>query len=91
MGLGAAVNHDWKFILAGRNPGLGLKENFLVDYANNPFEEDQKALPGNDEIKEKMKVYIQKYDTITPSVPEVPYGKGKAGFVAPREWKVTKP
>ena len=91
LGLGAAVNHDWKFILAGRNPGLGLKENFLVDYANNPFEEDQKALPGNDEIKEKMKVYIQKYDTITPSVPEVPYGKGKAGFVAPREWKVTKP
>lgn len=91
LGVGAAVNHDWKFIIAGRNPGLGLKEDFLVDYRNNPYEEDGKAVPGNDKVKEKMRVYIEKYDTITPSVPEIPYGKGKIGFVAPKEWKVTKP
>lgn len=91
LGVGAAVNHDWKLILAGRNPGLGLTEDFLVDYAHNPYEEDEKLRPGNEDVKEKMRAYIEKYDTITPSVPEVPYGKGRAGFVAPKEWKVTKP
>ena len=31
-----------------------------------------------------------KYNTITNSIQEVTYGKGRDGFKAPKEWKVVR-
>ena len=90
LGVGAAVNRDWKMILAGRNPGLGLKKDFLSDMNGNPYEKGNN-IEGNEDVAEKMKSFIIQYDTITPAQKELPYGFGKEGFKAPEEWKVTKP
>lgn len=45
---------------AGRNSGLGLTSDFLVDYAANPFKEDQKMMLGNEGMKATMRAYIEK-------------------------------
>lgn len=90
LGVGAAVNRDWKMILAGRNPGLGLKKDFLSDMNDNPYEKGNN-FEGNEDVAEEMKSFIIQYDTITPAQKELPYGFGKEGFKAPKEWKVTKP
>lgn len=90
LGVGAAVNRDWKMILAGRNPGLGLKQDFLVDMNADPYENGN-DIKGHEDIAQEMKSFIIQYDTITPSIKELPYGYGRKGFKAPKEWKVTRP
>lgn len=90
LGVGAAVSRDWKMILAGRNPGLGLEKDFFVDMRSNPYEKGN-DMEGHESIAEEMKPFIIQYDTITPIQKELPYGYGKKGFKAPKEWKVTKP
>ena len=44
----------------------------------------------NEKIVKALYEVALKYDTITPCIPEVPYGKGRDGFKAPKEWKVVR-
>lgn len=48
------------------------------------------ASNGNEQIVRSLYQVALKYDTITPCLPEIPYGKGREGFKAPVEWKVTR-
>lgn len=89
LGCGAVVNKDYKLIRKGVKPGLNLPENFLVDYKSDPYEK-MNSRAGNEEIVKSLRQVAIKYDTITPCIPEVPYGKGRAGFKAPKEWKITR-
>ena len=70
-------------------PGLDLKQDFLVDYKTDPYEK-KNASAGNEKIVKALYEVALKYDTITPCIPEVPYGKGRDGFKAPKEWKEKK-
>lgn len=90
LGCGAVVNQDWKLILPGKNGAMKLQEPYLVDYRKKDLERENHA-PGNEDKVRQLSRVALKYDTITPAYPEVPYGKGKENFVAPKEWKVTKP
>ena len=89
LGHGAVVNKDYKLIRKGMKPGLDLKQDFLVDYKTDPYEK-KNASAGNEKIVKALYEVALKYDTITPCVPEVPYGKGRDGFKAPKEWKVVR-
>ena len=89
LGHGAVVNKDYKLIRKGMKPGLDLKQDFLVDYKTDPYEK-KNASAGNEKIVKALYEVSLKYDTITPCVPEVPYGKGRDGFKAPKEWKVVR-
>ncbi|MGM9739785.1 MAG: arylsulfatase, partial [Candidatus Cryptobacteroides sp.] len=90
LGVGAAVNRQWKMVLAGRNDGMKLKEDMFIDIEKDPSEE----LPYNgytDKSAEKaLREMILEYDAIKPYYKEIPYGQGKDGFKAPFEWIVTK-
>lgn len=86
---GAVVNKDYKLIRKGRKPGLNLPQDFLVDYQTDPYEK-KNASNGNEQIVRSLYQVALKYDTITPCLPEIPYGKGREGFKAPVEWKVTR-
>ena len=89
LGHGAVVNKDYKLIRKGMKPGLDLKQDFLVDYKTDPYEK-KNASAGNEKIVKALYEVALKYDTITPFIPEVPYGKGRDGFKAPKEWKVVR-
>lgn len=89
LGCGAVVNKDYKLIRKGVKPGMNLPENFLVDYKSDPYEK-KNARVGNEQIVKSLVKEAIKYDTITPCIPEIPYGKGREGFKAPKEWKVVK-
>ena len=89
LGHGAVVNKDYKLIRKGMKPRLDLKQDFLVDYKTDPYEK-KNASAGNEKIVKALYEVALKYDTITPCIPEVPYGKGRDGFKAPKEWKVVR-
>lgn len=89
LGHGAVVNKDYKLIRKGMKPGLDLKQDFLVDYKTDPYEK-KNASAGNEKIVKALYEVALKYDTITSCIPEVPYGKGRDGFKAPKEWKVVR-
>lgn len=91
LGCGAVVNKNHKLIKKSGNPGMRLANNFLVDYKTDPYErKNARANEGNQQIIKRLSLIAEKYDTITPCLPEVPYGKGKKGFTAPKEWKVAR-
>ena len=89
LGHGAVVNKDYKLIRKGMKPGLDLKQDFLVDYKTDPYEK-KNASAGNEKIVKALYEVALKYDTITPCIQEVPYGKGRDGLKAPKEWKVVR-
>ncbi|MFI3260071.1 MAG: sulfatase-like hydrolase/transferase [Rikenellaceae bacterium] len=89
LGCGAVVSEGYKLIRPDFNSRMKLKQNYLVDYANDPYEANDASQGNEKEVARLLKVAI-KYDTITPSIPERPYDEGKKGFVAPKEWRVTK-
>jgi arylsulfatase B len=90
LGVGAAVNSNYKMILAGHNKKMQLKKDFLAYYPNDKYETTSRIADHKPEAK-RLKEYIISYDTITPAVKELPYGQGNKGFVAPHEWKIIKP
>lgn len=90
LGCGAVVNADWKLVIPGRNEQMKINAPFLVDYRKGGNEKENYA-KENARVVARLNEIITRYDTITPTYPEVPYGKGKEGFVAPKEWEVTKP
>ncbi|MFA6591915.1 MAG: sulfatase-like hydrolase/transferase [Bacteroidales bacterium] len=90
LGVGAAVNNNYKMILAGKNKRLGLTEDFFTDIVSNP-REDLSLSGGPASEKDRLRKVIESGDAIVPVTPELPYDYGKKGFVTPFEWKVTKP
>lgn len=90
LGVGAGVNSQYKMILAGKSERLGLKEDFITDIIANPGEKNK--LAGSDDQKaiDHLRKVIEEGDAIVPVHPEIPYGQGQKGFVAPKEWKLTE-
>lgn len=90
LGCGAAVSDDYKMILGGRNGAMKLDDDYLVYYPSDTYEA-RNQIAGHRMEAERLRRFIHRYDTIRPAHPELPYGHGKQGFKAPKEWRVTKP
>ena len=90
LGCGAVVNNRGKFVCAEHNTALKLKSDWYSAYAEDPYE-SANGIAAHREEADRMKAIAEKYDAIVPYVPEQEYGKGKEGFTAPKEWRVTKP
>lgn len=86
LGCGAVVSQDYKLIKK-KYSHLNIKNNFLVDYKNDPFERKNAFNEYPDIVKRLSKVALR-YDTITPCIPEVRYGRAPKGFKAPKEWNI---
>lgn len=88
LGLGAMVNENYKLILPEfNNNNLKLKAPYLVDYAVDPYEAQNNA-PRNPRELERLRERIKEYEAIVPFRPEMEYGAGREGFVAPKEWQL---
>lgn len=90
LGCGAAVCDDCKLVLEGRNPKMKIDSDFLVYYPEDAYETTNRIAEHAVEA-ERLRSFIRCYDTIRPAHEELPYGYGKEGFKAPKEWRVTKP
>ena len=90
LGVGAGVNSRYKMILAGKSERLGLKEDFITDIIANPGEKNKLAGSDDQKAVDHLRKVIEEGDAIVPVHPEIPYGQGQKGFVAPKEWKLTE-
>ena len=90
LGCGAAVCDDCKLILQNGNRSMKLSSDYLVYYPEDAYEA-RNDLAAHQAEAERLRAFILRYDTIRPSHREIPYGKGREGFKAPKEWRVVKP
>lgn len=89
LGLGAVVTNQWKFIEAGHNKALNIKENQLFRIDKDPYEKNN-LLNSNLKIANDFLKFVQRYDTIKPARPLPSYDEGHKGFKPPKEWKPTE-
>jgi arylsulfatase B len=91
IGCGTIVNQDYKLILPGQNSQMkGVNEDFFISYKDDPYEK-KNSKDANPQEMARLKKLVLEYDALPSAVGEVDFGAGKEGFVAPIEWKVTKP
>jgi len=89
LGCGAIVNNNYKVILKEGSKGMRLQKDFLVYYPEDNYEKKNNAKNYPEELN-RLKKIAESYDSIIPPFKVLPYGHGREGFVAPKEWKVTK-
>lgn len=88
LGYGAIIQSPWKLVKAhSGNPRMKEKEDVLFDLFMDPSERDN--------IKKKHHgIYLQlsrdvkPFDNIKPAHSVPPYGQGRSGFVAPKDWVI---
>jgi arylsulfatase B len=90
LGSGAIVGHNWKLIEASdKNPKMELKKDQLFKISADMSEKANVAGQYPNDYQ-KLKQDIEKYNAIKPSKEVPPYGEGRKGFVAPKEWQIKK-
>lgn len=90
LGSGAIVTNEWKLIVAsGKNPKMQLQEDHLFRIADDGSEKENVA-KQYPQVCEALKVQVVEYDGIKSDVTVPPYGEGRDGFKAPREWVIEK-
>ncbi len=90
LGSGAIVNNDWKLIKAGSdNPKMDVKEDQLFHISMDPSEK-KNVRNQQAETYKKLKAELDQFDAIKSDVTVPPFGEGRKGFVAPKEWLIKK-
>ena len=91
LGCGAIVNQDYKLILPGQNNSMrDVKEDYFISYKDDPYEK-KNSKDVNPQEMARLKKLVLEYDALPAAVDELNQGAGRENFVAPKEWKVTKP
>jgi len=92
LGCGTIVNQDYKFILPGHNLQWmeDVTEDYFISYREDPYEKKNSKEANLQEMARLKKLVIE-YDALPAAVEELEFLDGMEGFVAPHEWKVTKP
>lgn len=89
LGYGAIVNQDWKLIKATTDaPKMNLEEDVLFRISEDPYEKEN-VIAGNRQIYERLNQLVKPFDAIEVDNPVLPWGKGREGFKAPKEWNIT--
>lgn len=88
LGSGAIVTNDWKLIVpSDKNPKMQLQEDHLFRIADDESEKENVARQYP-QICEALKAQVAQFDAIKSEVTVPPYGEGRDGFKAPREWMI---
>lgn len=90
LGSGAMVNKEWKLIEGpSSNPHMKLNTDQLI-HISVDVSEKKDVKDVQSAIYKAMKKELEKFNSISSSVTVPPYGEGRKGFVAPKEWKIEK-
>ncbi|MEL7587449.1 MAG: arylsulfatase [Prolixibacteraceae bacterium] len=87
LGCGALIENNRKIIRAGKNPKMDLSHDVLFDLHADPYEKNDLS-DKYTELKNRLIRDVAKYDSIRPAREVPPYGEGRKGFVAPKEWNI---
>lgn len=88
LGSGAILHDEWKLITAsGLNPKMQLREDHLFQIEKDPSEK-QNLVRQHPEVCVDLRKQLAVYDSIAPEVTVPPYGKGREGFKAPKNWVI---
>jgi arylsulfatase B len=90
LGHGAIIHSPWKLVKAhAGNPAMKEKEDILFNILKDPTE--QKNLKDSHlKIYEQLAKAVKPFDEIKPARQVPPYGQGRKGFVAPKNWVITR-
>lgn len=90
LGYGSILFDRWKLVKGNNgNNRMKNKEDQFFQILLDPTESSNKK----SEFPEEYKSMLQKvngYDAIKPAKSVPPYGKGRQGFKAPKDWKIVK-
>lgn len=88
LGYGAIVNNNWKLVKANAgNPRMKHPEDVLFNISKDPSEKTN-VKKSNPAVYKKLSTEVAVFDSIKPEVAVPPYGEGRQGFKAPKEWKI---
>lgn len=91
LGRSVIVNQDYKLLLPNDNPSMkDLTEAYFVSFKDDPYEA-RNSKEANVKEKARLKKLVLAYDALPQIQEEIDYETGRESFVAPPEWKVTKP
>ncbi|MFI2743660.1 arylsulfatase [Zhouia sp. PK063] len=88
LGYGSLIYDNWKLITAhAGNAQMKARKNQFFNVVTDPSEK-RNIISSNPKKVHILKGLLQKYDSIKPLQTVPPYGKGRATFIAPKEWKI---
>jgi arylsulfatase B len=91
LGYGAMVNRHWKLIKRTTDaPKMDLEKDMLFHISKDPFETED-VLTDNKQVYENLNRLVTEFDTIEVDNPVPPWGEGREGFNAPKEWNHLTP
>ncbi|MEJ7676252.1 MAG: hypothetical protein WKF59_27000 [Chitinophagaceae bacterium] len=89
LGHGAIIHGDWKLIKDMGIPKMQMKEGDMLFNIPPDYSEKNNLKGSNPGMYNKLMAEVAPYDAI--KAPKEILSKGpKKGFVAPKDWKITK-
>jgi arylsulfatase B len=90
LGYGSIISNQWKLVKANSgNEKMKASDDMLFEIIKDPFEEKNVRL-AHPEIYKQLNAMVSEFDAIKSSLQVLPYGEGRKGFKAPKEWKITR-
>lgn len=90
LGYGSIIRNQWKLVKANSgNNKMVHTEDMLFNILADPSEKKDVKVQYPD-IYRQLNELVATYDEIKPAVEVPPYGQGRKGYKAPREWKITE-
>lgn len=88
LGYGSIISNQWKLVKAhAGNPKMEHGQDVLYNIMADPSEQkDLRA--SNPQVYESLNKLVSGYDSIKSAVAVPPYGQGRKGYKAPKEWKI---
>lgn len=88
LGHGAIMHGKWKLVKAhAGNPAMKQKKNLLFNIIKDTAERSN-VIDEYPDIYKQLNKALVPFENIKPAHKVPPYGKGRKGFVAPKEWKI---
>lgn len=88
LGYGSIIFNQWKLIKAhSGSPKMTQENDLLFNIMVDPSEKNDLS-KTNPAMFEKLKKMVADYDAIKPAVTVPPYGQGRKGFKAPKDWMI---
>jgi len=90
LGYGSILFDEWKLVKSNSgNNRMKNKEDQFFQILVDPTESQNKKSEFPSEYKDLLQK-VESYDSIKPEKSVPPYGEGRKGFKAPKDWKIVK-
>ncbi len=92
LGYGTLIaDNRWKLVKAeSGNPRMDIKEDFLFDIQQDPYEKKDLKTQHPAIYRQMLKQVNQVYETIQSQVSVPSYDTGRENFEAPKAWKISE-